>query len=334
MKITFRKKTRISNNGFIGGGGGSTLGPSSLKFVPYDEADDVNWLIHERPIKVPTGVSEFAGVASTGDIIAKKAGAVIFATGSGGAGNLFELNDVNLSAALQAGSFLMYNGTNWRDITPSDARLVTLNNNGKIDISLLPDISIPVTSVAGRTGDIVLTKADVGLNNVDNTSDENKPVSNAQRTAIADAKKSGTDAQSSITTHASKTDNPHSVTKAQVGLSNVDNTSDANKPLSTAAINEFKNKADLNGSLTEDFRVKNLSASGGGVFAGDIVAKSTRAVVFAASDSAGGSQYLHQLLDVNIKEPANGDMLIYNASTQMWNNVNEIAIDGGTYSII
>src|SRR5690606_29437090 len=35
--------------------------------------------------------------------------------------------------------------------------------------------------------------------------------------------------------HISHTNNPHSVTKAQVGLGNVDNTSDANKPLSTAA---------------------------------------------------------------------------------------------------
>jgi hypothetical protein len=34
--------------------------------------------------------------------------------------------------------------------------------------------------------------------------------------------------------HVSATNNPHSVTKAQVGLGNVDNTSDANKPVSTA----------------------------------------------------------------------------------------------------
>jgi hypothetical protein len=42
-----------------------------------------------------------------------------------------------------------------------------------------------VTSVAGRTGAVVLAKADVGLGNVDNTSDVNKPVSTAQ--AAADA---------------------------------------------------------------------------------------------------------------------------------------------------
>lgn len=35
-------------------------------------------------------------------------------------------------------------------------------------------------------------------------------------------------------THTSNTSNPHSVTKSQVGLGNVDNTSDVNKPVSTA----------------------------------------------------------------------------------------------------
>lgn len=42
-----------------------------------------------------------------------------------------------------------------------------------------------VSSVAGRTGDVVLTKADVGLSSVDDTADTAKPVSSAQATAIA-----------------------------------------------------------------------------------------------------------------------------------------------------
>lgn len=44
-----------------------------------------------------------------------------------------------------------------------------------------------VTSVAGRTGDVVLTSTDVGLANVDNTSDGSKPISAATQTAL-DAK--------------------------------------------------------------------------------------------------------------------------------------------------
>ena len=42
----------------------------------------------------------------------------------------------------------------------------------------------PVQSVAGKTGSVTLAKGDVGLGNVDNTSDKNKPVSTAQATAI------------------------------------------------------------------------------------------------------------------------------------------------------
>lgn len=43
----------------------------------------------------------------------------------------------------------------------------------------------PVTSVNTKTGVVVLSKGDVGLGNVDNTSDANKPVSTAQAVAIA-----------------------------------------------------------------------------------------------------------------------------------------------------
>lgn len=41
-----------------------------------------------------------------------------------------------------------------------------------------------VISVNGRTGEVMITKTDVGLSNVDNTSDLNKPVSTAQQTAF------------------------------------------------------------------------------------------------------------------------------------------------------
>ena len=61
---------------------------------------------------------------------------------------------------------------------------------------------------------------------------------------IADAKKAGTDAASALATHTSDTSNPHSVTKAQVGLGSVDNTSDANKPISTAQAAAIKTVQD------------------------------------------------------------------------------------------
>ncbi|MBW4968440.1 hypothetical protein KZZ04_19100, partial [Pseudoalteromonas sp. CR1] len=41
-----------------------------------------------------------------------------------------------------------------------------------------------VTSVAGKTGAVTLTKDDVGLGSVDNTSDASKPISTATQNAL------------------------------------------------------------------------------------------------------------------------------------------------------
>jgi hypothetical protein len=46
-------------------------------------------------------------------------------------------------------------------------------------------VAAGVSSVNTRTGDVTLAKSDVGLDNVDNTSDVNKPVSTAQSDALA-----------------------------------------------------------------------------------------------------------------------------------------------------
>lgn len=88
-----------------------------------------------------------------------------------------------------------------------------------------------VATVNGRNGTVTLDKTDVGLANVDNTADSAKPVSTAQAaadTAVASA------ASAALTAHTGNTSNPHGVTKAQVGLANVDNTADSAKPVSTA----------------------------------------------------------------------------------------------------
>jgi len=55
----------------------------------------------------------------------------------------------------------------------------------------------------------------------------------------------GTNTHTQIDAHLANTANPHAVTKAQVGLSNVDNTSDINKPISTATATALTAKADL-----------------------------------------------------------------------------------------
>ena len=76
--------------------------------------------------------------------------------------------------------------------------------------------------IVNKSNPHTVTKTQVGLGNVNNTSDADKPVSTAQATAIADAKAAGTTAQTSINSHAGRKDNPHTVTRAQLGLATTD----------------------------------------------------------------------------------------------------------------
>lgn len=136
------------------------------------------------------------------------------------------------------------------------------------------DLKAPLASPAFTGTPTGITKSHVGLSNVDNTSDANKPVSTATSTALAGkANTTHTHAESDITNLTTdlaakqpldsdltaiaalapaddaviqrkssawvsrtpaqlKTDLV--LVKADVGLGNVDNTSDANKPISTA----------------------------------------------------------------------------------------------------
>lgn len=143
-----------------------------------------------------------------------------------------------------------------------------------------------VTSVAGKVGGVTLVKGDVGLANVDNTADASKPVStaqaaadtaigtaassdattkanNAQAFAIQRANHTGTQAESTVTNLVTDlaakaplaspafTGTPTGITKAHVGLANVDNTADASKPVSTAQAAAIATKLDKSANLSD-----------------------------------------------------------------------------------
>ena len=67
-----------------------------------------------------------------------------------------------------------------------------------------------------------VTKAQIDLGNVQNLAPADMPVSTAQAASIADAKAAGTKAQTDLSTHANRKDNPHNVTRAQLGLATTD----------------------------------------------------------------------------------------------------------------
>ena len=94
-----------------------------------------------------------------------------------------------------------------------------------------------------------VTKAQVGLDKVDNTADIDKPISTATKTALDTL-------QSDIEAHIEDGNNPHQVTAEQVGLGNVNNTSDENKPVSILqqqALDTKVDKVEGKGLSTEDF---------------------------------------------------------------------------------
>lgn len=98
------------------------------------------------------------------------------------------------------------------------------------DVGARPDTWAPTAADVGATPESHLsdkgnphgvTKTQVGLGNVDNTSDMDKPVSAAQATAIKTAKTEAIDAarfaQTCVNDHMASKTNPHGVTAAQVG---------------------------------------------------------------------------------------------------------------------
>lgn len=197
------------------------------------------------------------------------------------------------------GDTIISNGTNWEQIR-------TVH---------------PVDSVNGKTGVVVITKEDVGLGNVDNTSDREKPISAATQAALD--KKTNKDLFDS---HVSNRQNPHGVTKAQVGLGNVldkeqlgknETAADSHKLGGIPAANYWHN---ANSNLpTVDWAGRNLTADGNVIAKLDVIAYSEESDVKIAP-AAGGVEYLYELMDVEINDPSANQSVIWNPATNKWGN--------------
>lgn len=99
------------------------------------------------------------------------------------------------------------------------------------------------THIASTSNPHSVTKSQVGLGNADNTSDLDKPISTATQTAL-DGKENSISA--GTTSQYWRGDKSfQTLDKSAVGLSNVDNTSDLNKPISTATQSALDGKSDV-----------------------------------------------------------------------------------------
>ena len=173
-----------------------------------------------------------------------------------------------------------------------------------------------------------VTKSQIGLSNVDNTSDVNKPISTATQTALNNK----VDKTTTINGHVLSGN--VTVTKADVGLSNVDNTSDTNKPVSTAqqaAINSAKSTIDtytVNGKEISDSPTIN---------AGDVPITDTLGY-FDSTNVEDALQEIKQPLDTHLSNqtpgmkhiPSGGtanQILAWSANgTAKWENLSNIEV--------
>lgn len=148
--------------------------------------------------QLPNSVMEFKGVFDPAT--------ATFTDASGNAGDVYlasvagSYNAGSGSITYAIGDWAVHNGTVFQK---------SLNSNA-------------VVSVNGQTGIVVVTKSDVSLGNVDNTSDATK------NSAVATL--------TNKTLTAPVINSPTGIVKGDVGLANVDNTSDATKNAATATL--------------------------------------------------------------------------------------------------
>lgn len=98
--------------------------------------------------------------------------------GTGETGKIYVAQDTNRT--------YRWSGSLYVEISPSPGSTDSVTE-GSVNLYFTngrASAAAPVQSVAGKTGTVTLAKTDVGLSNVDNTSDANKPVSTAQQAAL------------------------------------------------------------------------------------------------------------------------------------------------------
>ena len=196
-----------------------------IGIVVTDNSDNVQ--LNVTPNLVTINVSQTSGNIIGSNYFLANNYAALPVTGE--STTLYITNDTSLMYRWSVSAYVQVNSvTSWGTIAGTLSSQTDLQNALNLKAPLAsPTFTGTVTGV---------TKTMVGLSNVDNTSDVNKPVSTANQTAL--------DLKSNIN-NPTFTGTVGGVTKAMVGLGNVDNTTDLNKPISTATQSSLDTKAPI-----------------------------------------------------------------------------------------
>lgn len=129
--------------------------------------------------------------------------------------------------------------------------------------------------------------------------------------------------KSELTAHIDDKNNPHEVTKTQVGLGNVDNTSDLNKPISTATQTALNAKQDTLVNQTNIKSVNGNSLLGSGDITIDSLPSQTgQSGKFLTTDGTAASWATVDALP--IQTGMNGKFLTTNGTTASWGDVSQM----------
>ena len=257
----------------------------------------------------------------------------------------------------------------WNGVAIADNRIASASTWNAKQNALVSGTNIKTLegqSLLG-SGNIDLSKSDVGLGNVDNTADADKPVSTATQTAL-NAKQNTLVSGTSIKTINStsllgsgdvavqatlvsgtniKTIEGQSLlgsgnidlSKADVGLGNVDNTSDANKPISTAT------QTALNAKQATIFNAKAFGTQSNSVGETQMAQITIPANTFSSTDKLAFFAFFNKVGILNaatirfkistsasMPTGTTGQIALYTlANTSLFSKVNrEFIISGGT----
>ncbi len=133
-----------------------------------------------------------------------------------------------------------------------------------------------------------------------------------------------------IETHAGRTNNPHGVTKEQVGLGNADNTSDADKPVSAATQAELDLKLDkAGGEMTGTLLTESVSVKAGKVLT--FKALNGYGVLFRAYASSNGGGVMIRAYEPNDDptDPSAGVEIMELRSSSIYFNTPIFLASGG-----
>ena len=225
-----------------------------------------------------------------------------FGGGGGSGGAIGAATDVALNNPVD-NQVLTYNSSvgKWQNISPTGGSDATTSAKGIVQLAgdlggtaaspTVPGLAAKADSstvttalsgkeptlTAGTTGQYyrgdkswqTLDKSAVGLSNVENTSDANKPISSTTQTALNAKEASITTGTTSQYYRGDKS--WQTLDKSAVGLSNVDNTSDANKPISSATQTALNAKADATSVGAKVLLIDTAAALPAGTPAGIVV---------------------------------------------------------------